>query len=138
MGEPDRSDDAAGRRQIWGDDPEEVDASAVVEEIATAWPGAERRWHDHPAFVPIKAVGLFVKRSGKRIAISVVGGFVLIAGIALLVLPGPGWLLIFIGLGILATEYVWAERMLKTAKHKAGQAKDIVLRKKPKSDIPES
>ncbi len=42
----------------------------------------------------------------------------------------PDGLLIFVGLGILATEYVWAQRLLKTAKEKANQAKDKVLRKK--------
>ena len=60
----------------------------------------------------------------------------LLAGIALLVLPGPGWLLIFIGLAILATEYVWAERLLAAAKRKAEQAKDVVLRKKNRDDTP--
>jgi uncharacterized protein (TIGR02611 family) len=121
-------------REVWGDEPEETDATAVVERIETAFPDTARRWHDHPVFVPFKAVAMFIKRSGKRIAVTVVGGVVLLAGIALLVLPGPGWLLIFIGLGILATEYVWAERLLNTAKKKAVQAKDKVLRKKAAKD----
>jgi uncharacterized protein (TIGR02611 family) len=122
--------DQPRRREVWGDDPEEIDASAVVSELSSVEPGVERRWQDHPAFVPVKAVGRFIQRSGKRIAVTVAGFAVLLAGVALLVLPGPGWLLIFIGLAILATEYVWAERLLKTAKRKAGQAKDAVLRKK--------
>ena len=53
------------------------------------------------------------------------------------------WLLIFLGLGILATEYVWAQRMLTYARQKAEQAKDAVLRKnkgkdeeKPAADQP--
>jgi len=33
-------------------------------------------------------------------------------GIVLLPLPGPGWVIIFGGLGILATEYTWAARLL--------------------------
>ena len=53
-------------------------------------------------------------------------------------LPGPGWLFIFLGLGVLATEYVWAERLLKTAKRKAEQAKDKVFRKKNSGDATES
>lgn len=121
-------------RAIWGDEPEEVDASTVVEQIETAFPDAARRWHEHPIFVPFKAVGLFIKRSGKRIAVTAAGGFLVIVGIALLVLPGPGLLVIILGLGILATEYVWAERLLKMAKEKAMQAKDTVLRKKSSSD----
>jgi Putative transmembrane protein (PGPGW) len=38
------------------------------------------------------------------------------------VTPGPGILLIIAGLAVLATEYVWAERLLNLAKHTAGQA----------------
>jgi uncharacterized protein (TIGR02611 family) len=127
-----------GRRDVWGDDPEEVDASAVVAELGAVEPSTERRWHEHPAFVPLKVVGRFIQRSGKRIAVTVAGFAVLLAGIALLVLPGPGWLLIFVGLTILATQYVWAERLLNSAKRKAEQAKDAVLRKKSskRSDAP--
>ena len=123
-----------GDRQIWGDDPEELDASAVVEQVETGFPDVGRRWHDHPVFVPFKAVGMFIKRSGKRIAVTVVGGFVVLVGIAMLVLPGPGILVIIAGLAILATEYVWAERLLRMAKERAVQAKDKVIRKKTKSD----
>jgi uncharacterized protein (TIGR02611 family) len=121
-------------REIWGDDPEEVDASAVVEQIEAAYPEAERRWHDHPFIAPFKAVALFIKRSGKRIAITIIGGLIVLLGIAMLVLPGPGLLVIIAGLAILATEYVWAERLLMMAKEKAVQAKDKVLRKKANSD----
>ena len=123
-----------GDREIWGDDPEEVDASAVVEQIEAAYPDAERRWHHHPLIAPFKAVALFIKRSGKRIAITIIGGLVVLLGIAMLVLPGPGLLVIIAGLAILATEYVWAERLLMMAKEKAVQAKDKVLRKKANSD----
>jgi uncharacterized protein (TIGR02611 family) len=49
-------------------------------------------------------------------------------------LPGPGWLIVFAGLAILATEYVWAQRLLNYAKTKVGQAKDVVLRKKQPAD----
>jgi putative transmembrane protein PGPGW len=121
-------------RAVWGDDPEEIDASAVVEEVAEAFPETEGRWHDHPAFAPFKAVGLFIKRSGKRIAVTIVGFAVLLAGVAMLVLPGPGIVVIIAGLAILATEYVWAERMLAEAKRRAVQAKDVVTRKNKNGD----
>ena len=62
------------------------------------------------------------------------GGFLVIVGIALLVLPGPGLLVIILGLGILATEYVWAERLLRTAREKAEQAKNMVLRRNDDSE----
>jgi uncharacterized protein (TIGR02611 family) len=116
------------RREIWGDEPEERDASATVAEFAPE--EVVVRWHDHWAFVPFKVVWRFIRRSGKRIAVTVVGFAVLLAGVAMLVLPGPGWAAIFLGLAILATEYVWAQRLLKMAKEKAGQARDAVLRRK--------
>lgn len=36
----------------------------------------------------------------------------IVVGIVLLPLPGPGWVIIFAGLGLLATEYEWAQRLL--------------------------
>jgi uncharacterized protein (TIGR02611 family) len=44
------------------------------------------------------------------------GVAVVVIGIVLLPLPGPGWFLIFAGLGILATEYEWAARLLRFAR----------------------
>jgi uncharacterized protein (TIGR02611 family) len=113
---------------VWGDEPSEVDASAVVAEMETAEPEASRRWHDHPAWVPFKAIGRFIKRSWKRTAVTVGGSAVVITGLILIPLPGPGWLVVFAGLAILATEYVWARRLLNFAKRKVGEAKDVVLR----------
>ena len=114
---------------VWGDDPGEIDAEAVVAEIEASDPGIAKLWHDHPAWVPFKAVGRFIRKSGKRIAVTIAGFAVLIVGIVLIPLPGPGWLIVFSGLAILATEYVWARRLLNYAKAKVGQAKDVVLRK---------
>lgn len=117
------------RHDVWGDDPEERDATDVVEELL-AEPGMARKWHDHPSIVWTKAVGRFIGRNGKRIGITIAGFAVLLAGVVLLVLPGPGWLLIFAGLAILSTEYLWARRLLSTAKDKAEQAKNAVLQRK--------
>jgi uncharacterized protein (TIGR02611 family) len=52
----------------------------------------------------------------RRIIVSVVGVTVLLIGIALLVLPGPAFIVIPIGLAILATEYAWARHWLKRAR----------------------
>jgi uncharacterized protein (TIGR02611 family) len=120
-----------GHDEIWGDEPSETDADAVVAEIEATDPGTAKRWHDHPAWVPFKAVGGFIKKSGKRIAVTIAGFTVVVVGIILIPLPGPGWLIVFSGLAILATEYVWARRLLNYAKSKVGQAKDIVMRKDP-------
>ena len=49
----------------------------------------------------------------RRIIVSVVGATVLLIGIALLVLPGPVFIVIPIGLAILATEYAWARHWLR-------------------------
>lgn len=48
-----------------------------------------------------------------RIGVTVLGSLVVAIGIVLLPLPGPGWVIIFGGLGILATEYPWAARLLR-------------------------
>src|SRR5262245_29773445 len=49
----------------------------------------------------------------RRVIVSVVGATVLLIGIALLVLPGPAFVVIPVGLAILATEYAWARRWLR-------------------------
>lgn len=59
-----------------------------------------------------------VKRNGKRVVIGIIGGIVLIAGIIAIPYPGPGWLIVFAGLAILATEFNWAQRLLDFAKSK--------------------
>lgn len=57
----------------------------------------------------------------RKIVIGVIGATVILAGIAMLILPGPGWLTIFGGLAILATEFAWARWMLKFAKQRVRQ-----------------
>jgi uncharacterized protein (TIGR02611 family) len=47
-----------------------------------------------------------------RVGITLVGLLIIAIGIVLLPLPGPGWLIIFAGLGTLATEYQWAMNLL--------------------------
>ena len=124
-------------RDVWGDDPEERDAEAIVVEFGQD-DEVQRRWHDHPTVVPFKVVLRFIARNGKRIAITVVGFLVILIGLILIPLPGPGWLIVFAGLAILAREYVWAERLLNHAKQKVGQAKNAVFRKKPEGSGPPS
>jgi uncharacterized protein (TIGR02611 family) len=74
----------------------------------------------------------FVLRSGKRIAIAVVGAALVVAGLVMMVTPGPGLLVIIAGLAVLATEFAWAERMLDKAKEKASDAKNAVFRRRPR------
>ena len=54
-----------------------------------------------------------------RIGIIIAGTVVTLAGLAMLVLPGPGIVVVIAGLGILSTEVSWAERLLAYAKRKA-------------------
>jgi uncharacterized protein (TIGR02611 family) len=53
-----------------------------------------------------------------RVGVAVLGGIVLVAGIAMIPYPGPGWLVVFAGLAILATEFHWARRVLHYARGK--------------------
>lgn len=60
-------------------------------------------------------------RFAKRIVVAVVGGTITLIGIALIVLPGPAFIVIPIGLSILATEFVWAKGFLKKARDMASR-----------------
>lgn len=51
-----------------------------------------------------------------RVAVAVIGAAVVVGGIVLIPLPGPGWLIVFGGLAILATEFEWAGRLLDFAR----------------------
>lgn len=59
-----------------------------------------------------------MKRQTKKVGIGIIGGVVLLAGIVMIPYPGPGWLVVFAGLGILSTEFDWARRLLHFAKGK--------------------
>lgn len=63
-----------------------------------------------------------------RIAVGVVGAAIIVVGIILLPLPGPGWLIIFTGLFVLGTEFEWAERLLEFARDKVRAWTDWVRR----------
>ncbi|HUP70093.1 MAG TPA: PGPGW domain-containing protein [Acidimicrobiales bacterium] len=67
----------------------------------------------------------FIGRSSKRIAITVVGGAFVLGGLAMLVLPGPGILVVAIGFAILGTEYAWAAAALERTKRTASRAADV-------------
>jgi uncharacterized protein (TIGR02611 family) len=75
-----------------------------------------------------KDVIRFIGRSSKRVAVAVVGGALVVAGLAMLVLPGPGLVLIVIGFAVRGTEFVWAERALDYTKQKATTAGNAVKR----------
>jgi hypothetical protein len=69
-----------------------------------------------------KQVIRFILRSSRRIAVSVVGAVFVLGGLAMLVLPGPGLLVVVIGFAILGTEYAWAAAALERTKDTAARA----------------
>jgi uncharacterized protein (TIGR02611 family) len=70
-------------------------------------------------------------QQAKRLIRIVTGFAVLLAGIVMLVAPGPGWLTIAGGLAILAVDFIWARRLLDRIKAKGVELKDAVLKKSP-------
>jgi uncharacterized protein (TIGR02611 family) len=48
--------------------------------------------------------------------IGTVGGVIVVVGLLLIPLPGPGWALVFVGLAVWATEFRWAQRLLRYAR----------------------
>lgn len=49
----------------------------------------------------------------RKILVGVIGGVVLLAGIIMIVFPGPAFVFVPLGLGILALEFAWAQRYLE-------------------------
>lgn len=97
------------------------DRDGVVSDAELAALNPPRRWSRFGLRGPV-IVLLWLTRNVKRIAVLVVGLAVLVAGAAMLVLPGPGILVLIVGLAILATEFVWAERVLDRATANASRA----------------
>jgi uncharacterized protein (TIGR02611 family) len=119
---------------------DESRSSGVAQQSAPADPGrhdhadhdhrAERHGHDgHESSRLLEEVAEklgfrdFLRRHrgldvAYRAAVGVLGFAIIIAGIALIPLPGPGWLIVFAGLALLATEFTWAERLLHYGRNK--------------------
>ena len=69
----------------------------------------------------VRRIIISTLKQARRVIIVVVGFTVLLIGVALLVLPGPAFLVIPLGLAILATEFVWARHLLRRVKDKANE-----------------
>ncbi len=59
----------------------------------------------------------------KKFFIALMGGTVVLIGVAMIILPGPGLLVIAGGLAILATEFIWAKRAMRNAKGAVAKAR---------------
>jgi uncharacterized protein (TIGR02611 family) len=73
-----------------------------------------------------------VLRHARRLIVAVIGSTVVLIGVALIVLPGPAILVIPLGIAILATEFVWAKRLLDRARAEAGRAGRAVRARWPR------
>jgi len=62
----------------------------------------------------------------RRVVIVVLGATVTLIGVALIVLPGPAFIVIPLGLSILATEFLWARRWLRKLRQMAARVKSAV------------
>jgi uncharacterized protein (TIGR02611 family) len=94
--------------------------TAGSEQSSTRRPNVFRRWRDQIA----RYRALHITW---QITVLTIGIAIICAGLAMLVLPGPGWAAIFVGLAVLSTEFMWAERLLAWAKRQARKAADRAL-----------
>jgi len=77
-------------------------------------------------------------RQGRRIVVIVVGGTVLLAGLVMVVTPGPAVVVVPLGLSILAIEFVWARRWLRKLKEGgAAMARSVGVGRSPGQPPPE-
>jgi uncharacterized protein (TIGR02611 family) len=63
-----------------------------------------------------------------RVSIALAGLIVIIIGVVLLVVPGPGWVVIFVGIGVWATEFAWARSLLTSVQHAVQNATAWIAR----------
>lgn len=75
----------------------------------------------HHVWASMSAFGS-VGRSARKIVVLIIGVVVVLAGVALLALPGPGMVVIIVGLVILATEFEWAQHALDYVVERAAGA----------------
>ena len=71
---------------------------------------------------PLRAVA-------RRLGVAVVGALIVLVGLVLVPLPGPGWPVVFIGLSFLGREFPWAARLSTWAQRRVRQAVRWVRRR---------
>jgi len=77
---------------------------------------AEGERHDRPVRGMLRDIRRRIDRRpalrrAYRVIVAVLGGTIAVLGLLLVPLPGPGWLIVFLGLAILGTEFAWAKRL---------------------------
>jgi uncharacterized protein (TIGR02611 family) len=63
-----------------------------------------------------------------RVLIGVIGAVIVVIGLLLIPLPGPGWALVFVGVALWATEFQWANRLLQFGRRVLSQWTDWAKR----------
>jgi uncharacterized protein (TIGR02611 family) len=66
-----------------------------------------------------------------RIAFMIIAFVIVLGGLALVPLPGPGWAVVFIGLGMLALEFEWAERLMEKILNRLQAAQESAMNASP-------
>jgi len=61
----------------------------------------------------VTRLGLANRPRVRKLIVGVIGGTIILFGLALIILPGPAFLVIPLGLAILATEFAWARLLIK-------------------------
>ncbi|MFF0813968.1 TIGR02611 family protein [Rhodococcus sp. NPDC003318] len=89
----------------------------MTDQVSTEHENTENRWLRLRRRIAAKPV----LNLAYRVAVGVVGTVVLAVGIIAIPYPGPGWLIVFAGLGILGSEFAWAYRLLRFAKARYDQ-----------------
>lgn len=97
------SGEAGGRRRPEPSTSETPDAPAATEESPDA-------------ALPEDPAGWVLLRQARKLIVLIVGGTVVAIGVAMILLPGPAFVVIPAGVAILATEFAWARRLLRQVK----------------------
>ena len=66
-----------------------------------------------------------------RVAFAILAFIVILGGLALVPLPGPGWAIVFVGLGMLALEFKWAENLMEKVLNRIEEAQEAAKNASP-------
>jgi intracellular septation protein A len=105
--------------------------------VLWAWPAELHRVLCITGGVSLVVMGIFFlvrPREAQRVFVVVAGAVLLLVGAVMMVTPGPGIPAIIGGLALLATEFVWARRLLQRVKDEAVKVKNAVFNGKKKNE----
>ena len=101
--------------------------AVLLASLASEWPFGHLTGH-LPSDLSATARASLLQ--ARKAVVLVVGGTVILAGVAMMVLPGPAIVVIPAGLAILATEFVWAQRLLRKVKETVLSAANAVTHRR--------